>query len=401
VSRRRVHVAGVGAVTPLGESWVESLGPLARGESAVGPVEAFDVLNFPCTVAAGVKWRGEPGNDRRLALARKAAREAWSMAGVESAAERVGVFVGAESGRATLPAVLELARAAGGTRTFDHGVFGTRARALAAGIDASVVSPATVASALARELGAGGSVQTISIACASGAAAIVEGARAIRLGECDVAICGGVGADVDPLMLVGFGKLSALSARGVSCPFDVRRDGFVVGEGAAIVVLANRPSSLGVEVTGIARTLDAYHLTKPDPEGDGAGRAMRLALDDAGRDSVDYIQAHGTSTPLNDEVEAKAIRRVFGAKARDIPVSGVKGAVGHWIAGAGAIGFLCAVHAARTGLVLPTANLREPDPRCELRHVLGAAVSARVEAAMVNAFAFGGANACLVVERVP
>jgi len=400
VTRRRVYVAGLGAITPLGETWIESLAPLAQGRSAVKPVEHFDVANFPCTVAASVARRFEHTDDRRLALAEKAAREAWVMAELDVAPDRIGVFVGAESGRASLGTILALAGAAGGGDTFDHEAFGARARPLAAHIDAASVSPATVASALAREIGAHGPVQTISIACASGAAAIVEATRAIRLGECDVALCGGVGADVDPLMLVGFGRLGALSARGVSCPFDVRRDGFVVGEGAAMVVLSSSPSRLAIEVTGIGRTLDAYHLTQPDPEGDGAARAMQNALRDAGREGVDYVQAHGTSTPLNDEVEAQAIRRVFGARWQDVAVSSVKGAVGHWIAGAGAIGFLCAVHAVRTGSLFPTANLKEPDPRCELRHVLGSAISADVSSALVNAFAFGGANACVVVERV-
>ena len=398
--RRRVYVSGLGAITPLGATWAESVVPLAQGRSAVKPVECFDVANFPSTVAAGISRRFDATDDRRLALAREAAREAWEMACVDAAPERIGVFIGAESGRATFSTLLDLAHAAGGGKSFDHEVFGAGARSLAARIDASTVSPAAVASELAREFNAHGSVQTISIACASGAAAIVEGTRAIRLGECDIALCGGVGADVDPLMLVGFGRLGALSARGVSCPFDVRRDGFVVGEGAAMVVLSSTPSNLGIEVSGIARTLDAYHLTKPDPEGDGAARAMQGALADARRDSVDYIQAHGTSTPLNDEVEAKAIQRVFGTRWQDVYVSAVKGAVGHWVAGAGAIGFLCAAHAVRSGSLLPTANLKEPDRRCELRHVLGSAVSADISAAMVNAFAFGGANACLVVERV-
>jgi 3-oxoacyl-[acyl-carrier-protein] synthase II len=398
VNRRRVFVSGLGAITPLGGTWVDSLAPLAQGRSAVRPVDEFDVANFPCTVAAGISRRFDHV-DRRLALAQEAAREAWAMAGADAAPERTGVFIGAESGRAEIATIVELARAAGGGRSFDHAAFGAQARSLAARIDASAVSPAAVASALALELRAGGPVQTISIACASGAAAIVEAARAIRLGACDLALCGGVGADVDPLMLVGFGRLGALSARGVSCPFDVRRDGFVVGEGAAMVVLSSRPSRLGIEVTGIARTLDAYHLTKPDPDGDGAARAMRGALADAGRDAVDYIQAHGTSTPLNDEVEAGAIQRVFGPGWRDVHVSSVKGALGHWVAGAGAIGFLCAVEAVRSGSVLPTAGLKQPDPRCELRHVLGSAVAADISSAMVNAFAFGGANACLVVER--
>jgi len=366
----------------------------------VKAVEDFDVANFPCTVAASISRRFDHTSDRRLALAQQAARQAWAMAEVDAPSERIGVFIGAESGRASLRTILELARAAGGGKEFDHEAFGAQARSLATRIDASAVSPAAVASALAREVRAHGSVQTLSIACASGAAAIVEATRAIRLGECDVALCGGVGADVDPLMLVGFGRLGALSARGVSCPFDVRRDGFVVGEGAAMVVLSSRSSTLGLEISGVARSLDAYHLTKPDPDGDGAARAMQHALLDAGRDCVDYVQAHGTSTPLNDEVEAKAIRRVFGTRWQDVYVSSVKGAVGHWVAGAGAIGFLCAVHAVHEGSLFPTANLKQPDPRCELRHVLGSALSANVSSALVNAFAFGGANACLVVERV-
>lgn len=400
VNRRRVHVAGFGAITPLGDTWADSIEPLARGRSAVKAVEHFDVASFPCTVAASVQLRFDHTGDRRLALAQHAAREAWAMARVDAPVDRIGVFIGAESGRASLATILALTRAAGGGKTFDHGVFGVQARSLAAHIDAAAVSPAAVASALAREIRAQGPVQTLSIACASGAAAIVEATRAIRLGECDVALCGGVGADVDPLMLVGFGRLGALSARGVSCPFDVHRDGFVVGEGAAMVVLSSNPSPLGIQISGVARSLDAYHLTKPDPQGDGAARAMQHALRDAGRDVVDYVQAHGTSTPLNDEVEAKAIRRVLGARWQDTYVSSVKGAVGHWIAGAGAVGFLCAAHAVQCGSLFPTANLHQPDPECELRHVLGSALAGDVCSALVNAFAFGGANACLVVERV-
>ena len=322
------------------------------------------------------------------------------MASVDAPSERIGVFIGAESGRASLGTILDLARAAGGGRAFDHEGFGAQARSLATRIDASAVSPAAVASALAREVrrprfGADPLDRLRVRRCCHRRGDARDSPRRVRR-----RLCGGVGADVDPLMLVGFGRLGALSARGVSCPFDVRRDGFVVGEGAAFAVLSSEPSKLGLEVSGIARSLDAYHLTKPDPEGDGAARAMQRALLDAGRDFVDYVQAHGTSTPLNDEVEARAIRRVFGTTWKNVYVSAVKGAVGHWVAGAGALGFLCAAHAVQSGSVLPTANLKEPDPRCELRHVLGSAVSADVSSAMVNAFAFGGANACLVVERV-
>lgn len=409
--RRPVYVAGAGAITPLGADWASSLARLAAGESAVARVEHFDVQGFPCTVAASIAERLDDAEDRRLILARRAARDALAAAPIAAdiEPERIGVFIGAESGRASLPTILALARAAGGGATFEHRAFGERARELAGRIDASAVSPAAVAVSLARELGALGPAPTVSIACASSGASIIEAVRCIRQGVCDVALAGGVGADVDPLMLVGFGKLGALSARGVSCPFDVRRDGFVVGEGAAMVVLCHRPVGLGVRVTGVGRTLDAHHLTAPDPAGDGAVRAMRAALADAARDPtrragadvaacIDYIQAHGTSTPLNDRVEAGAIRQVFGPRADHILVSSVKGALGHWVAGAGALGFLCALAAVR-GTVLPTAGLCEPDPECALRHVMERAQHQPVRAALVNSFAFGGANASIVLER--
>jgi 3-oxoacyl-[acyl-carrier-protein] synthase II len=396
--RRRVYVRGVGAYTPLGETWPETTRALAEGRTAILPVSGFDVTGFPCQVAAAIPGEADQ-EDRRLPFARRAAAEAWQMAALAQPMGRIGVFVGAESGRGTFRTVLGLARAAGGGATFDHDRFALHARPFAERIDASVLSPAAVASVLAGEVNAEGPVETVSLACASGSAAIVEGARAIRLGLCDVALCGGVGADVDPLMLVGFGLLGILSARGVSCPFDVRRDGFVVGEGAAMVVLSSEPGDAACELAGIARSLDAHHLTAPDPEGDGAARAMQAALRDAGLSSVDYVQAHGTSTPLNDAIEAAAIRRVLGPGVEHVHVSSVKGAMGHWVAGAGAIGFLCAWEAVCSGTVFPTAGLEQPDPACEVPHVLGKALQKDVGAALANSFAFGGANSCLVVTR--
>jgi 3-oxoacyl-[acyl-carrier-protein] synthase II len=396
---RRAWVRGVGAVTPFGPTWASSLDPLADGRSAIRPVTHFDVEKFPCRTAAAISEdAGEPKiQDRRLPLALGAAREAWREAGAPTGQGKLGIFIGAESGRARLGTILALSRAAGGGKSFDHLRFGQEARPLASRIDASVASPAAVASALAKELGADGPVETLSLACASGLSAIAEAVRALQAGDCEVALCGGVGADVDPLMLAGFGIIGALSARGVSCPFDLRRDGFVVGEGAAMVVLSVVRQNAAVAVTGQGRSLDAYHLTAPDPRGDGATASMTRALKTAGRDGVDYLQAHGTSTALNDEVEAQAIRRVLGDRVGH--VSSVKGALGHWIAGAGALGFLCAVEAVRSGTILPTAGLAEPDPRCALPHVMGKALKAQVSSALVNAFAFGGANCSVVVER--
>jgi 3-oxoacyl-[acyl-carrier-protein] synthase II len=402
----RVHVRGIGAVTPLGPSWPASLARLAAGDSAIAPVTSFDVRGFPCTVAAVVPGHGDHGDheDRRWRLLLPAAEEAWQAAGLAGEVEpaRLGVFIGAESGRSSFAAVVALARAASGAGgAFDHRAFAAEARRLAPHLDAGAVSPAAMASRLARRFGAQGPAVTVSLACASGAAAIAEAARAIRAGGCDVAICGGVGADVDPLMLVGFGRLGALSARGISCPFDVRRDGFVVGEGAAVAVLARARGQATVELAGEGRSLDGHHLTAPDPDGDGAERAMRAALAGAGEAAVDYVQAHGTSTPLNDAVEAAALRRVLGRALddADVHVSSVKGALGHAIAGAGALGFACAYQAVRDGLLLPTAGLVEPDPACPLPHVRGASRRAAVRTALVNAFAFGGANCSLLLRR--
>ena len=411
MTRRRVFVRGVGAVTPLGLTWPSTVQRLAAGDCAVQPIQAFDTTGFPSMVAATVPWDA-PGQDRRRSLGMKAAQEAWDTADMTVDPTRLGVFIGAESGRATIATIIKLVRVAVGDQAavempatgrpkfpkvaFDHAAFGAQTHALADEVERATVSPATVASAIAQAFNARGPVATLSIACASGAAAIIEATRAIRLGRCDVAVCGGVGADVDPLMVVGFGKLRALSAKGISRPFDLRRDGFVVGEGAAMLVLSSERGPASVEITGIGRSLDGHHLTAPHPEGDGARRAMRAALADAGIPAIDYVQAHGTSTPLNDLVEARAIAAVLGS---DVPVASVKGAMGHWIAGAGAVGFLTAYHALSAGELLPTANLTQPDPDCPIRHV-PAMLRVDARAALVNAFAFGGANASLVAHAL-
>jgi 3-oxoacyl-[acyl-carrier-protein] synthase II len=422
-----VYVRGVGAVSALGKTWPQTQAALAAGKSAIAPIDAarFDVRGFPCTVAAAIA-DFDDGGDRRLALTRTAAHEAWRAAGLTLPGcdnpvppERIGIFLGAESGRASFATLHAVTRAAGGGAAFDHHLFGQQARALASRFNASVTSPAAVTATLAHEFGALGPALTLSLACSSSASAIAEAARAIRLGQCDLALCGGVGCDIDALMLAGFGRLGALSERGISCPFDVRRDGFVVGEGAAMLVLSSIRGAACVELAGEGRSLDAHHLTAPEPAGDGAKRAMRAALAQAGADAVDYIQAHGTSTPLNDAIEAQALHVVFGARLARARVSSVKGALGHWIAGAGALGFLCAYGALADGVVLPTANLSQPDSACDLPHVFppssastasssssaAAAVAtppcraAPCELALVNAFAFGGANCSLVLRR--
>jgi 3-oxoacyl-[acyl-carrier-protein] synthase II len=397
--QRRVFVRGVGAFTPLASTWRATAAALADGACAIREITAFDARGFPCRVAAAID-EAFAEEDRRLPYARRAAEEAWQMACVAPDPDRFGVFVGAESGRGRWQTVLGLARAArGNSGTFDHAKFAREAAAFATRIDASVLSPSAVAVTLAQAYSAHGPVETVSLACASGSAAIVEAARAIRTGECDVALCGGVGADVDPLMLAGFGLLGILSASGVSFPFDAHRDGFVVGEGSAMLVLSAEPATGSVELAGIGRSLDAHRLTAPEPSGDGAARAMAAALRDAGVSDVGYVQAHGTSTPLNDRIEVAAIRSVLGAAADRAHVSSSKGALGHWVAGAGALGALYAWEAVAHGVVLPTAGLTRPDPVCNVAHVMGQALAKDVSAALANSFAFGGANSCLVLRR--
>lgn len=401
---RKVYVRGVGAVTPLGISWNESKENLHSGQKAIGPVRSFDSQNFPSRVAAEIPpslfQKLKFHEDRRISLIEKASEEAWQQAEISLAdPTRLGVFIGAESGRASFSTVVGLAKSSGSGDKFDHEIFARSAGAYSSKVQFEMVSPAAVASFLAKKFNAHGSCHTVSLACSSAAIAMVEAVRHLRMGVCDTAICGGVGADVDPLMLAGFGKISALSARGESCPFDIQRDGFVVGEGAAIILLSTEKAHSNITVSGAGRTLDAFNLTAPDPEGDGAFRAMKQALSQAQLQHVDYIQAHGTSTVLNDRIEALALHRALGSEIKKAHVSSVKGALGHWIAGAGAIGFLAAHEALASGLMIPTAGLNNPDPSLELNHVQGTAQKKEVHSALVNSFGFGGANASLVLRK--
>lgn len=384
---------GIGARSPLGENWRSTADALANGESAVRSIDHFDTAGFPCQVAASLT-HATTSDDRRIPIMLEAVSQAREAA--PEADGVLGVFIGAESGLARFSHALKLSRIAGGGKSFDHALFAQNADApLRQAIAQSQTSSAAVAQAIARVHGATGPVETVSLACASSSAALIQAVRALRLGECDVAICGGVGADVDPLMLAAFGRLGALSARGKSSPFDAQRDGFVLGEGSVAFVLSRDARDAKVEVAGTGMSLDAHHLTTPDPTGVGATRAMRAALAEAKLDTVDYVQAHGTATPLGDAIEAKSIGNVLG---HGVPIGSVKGALGHWIAGAGALSIACAWEAVANGRLLPTAGLQRPDDECALNHVMGKAQKYAAQTAMANAFAFGGAN-CSVVLR--
>ncbi len=398
----RVYVRGLGAFSSFASDWPGTADALREGKGAIDRVRRFDVSGYPCTVAASIEDIHETPAlpDRRLAFAMRAAKEALRKSNTSVPPSRWGVFVGAESGRTAFGTLLRLAEAAGGGDIFDHLAFGQRARTIVDMGNSLVGSPSAVAAAIAKEIQAEGPVETISLACASGSAAIAEGMRAIRLGICDAALCGGVGADVDPLMFAAFGLLGALSLVGISRPFDAHRDGFVLGEGAAMAVLCAERGDATIELAGMGRTLDAYHLTAPDPAGLGAFRAMHAALLDAGLSKVDYIQAHGTSTLLNDAVEASAIRALFGERLNEMHVSSVKGALGHWIAGAGALGMLCAADAITSRYIMPTFGLSIVDRACELPLVKDESIKKDTRTALINSFGFGGANCSLVLRSL-
>lgn len=398
-----VFIRGVGAVTPLDENWNSSYQQLLKGKTAIDQIKRFDTKHFRCTVAAEIPTSildtlpKHP--DVRISLVEKACDEALANASLPENPGKLGIFIGAESGRARFETIVSLAKTSGLEPEFNHHLFFQNAEAFAEQIQFAGVSPAAVASFLAKKYRAQGPNRTISLACSSSAVAITEAVRAVQQGQCDWAICGGVGADVDPLMITGFGQIRALSANGRSCPFDSRRDGFVVGEGSAILILTKEPDEHAIEIAGFGRSLDAFNITAPDPKGLGAERAMRKALEMAQINFVDYIQAHGTSTPLNDEVEALAIQRVFGERTMEIPVSSVKGALGHWIAGAGALGTLCAYSAMTTKQITATAGLTHSDPRCPINVVKDSAISKNLKSTLINSFAFGGANCSIILRQ--
>ncbi|MBE9472480.1 MAG: beta-ketoacyl-ACP synthase II, partial [Chloroflexi bacterium] len=260
--------------------------------------------------------------------------------------------------------------------------------------------------------GARGPISTVVAACATGTQAVGEAAEVIRRGAADVVICGGVEALIHLAPIAGFCAMRALSARNdeperASRPFDAGRDGFVYSEGGALFVLEAleharaRGARIRAEVLGQASSSDAFHVAQPDPEGMGASRAMRWALDDAGLtpDDVGYINAHGSSTPISDPIETRAIKRVFGERAYEIPISSTKSMIGHAMGGAGAIEAAACVLTVEQGIIHPTINLETPDPECDLDYVPEGARKADVRFALSNSFGLGGQNACLVLGR--
>ncbi len=308
--------------------------------------------------------------------------------------ERTGVCVGSEIGRPDLRVVAERLRTG----------------ELPTSEEISSMDPAAPTRLAASLAGARGPMSTISTACTSSSQAVGEGLLRVRRGDADAMVVGGVDVLVDPLMITGFAKLRALSERNddpqaASRPFDLERDGFVLGEGAGFLVLeseetaSRRGASVLAEVSGFGCSCNAYRITDSPPDGRGAHQSMSLALKDAGLgpEEIGYINAHGTSTPMNDPSETAGIHRTFGD--HPVPVSSTKSMMGHLVAACGAVEAILSVLAIREGLLPPTINLDNPDPRCDLRHVPHRAEAARIDHAMTNAFGFGGSNGSLVISR--
>jgi 3-oxoacyl-[acyl-carrier-protein] synthase II len=420
---RRVVITGLGAVTPCGNDVESTWRSMVEARSGVGPITRFDAASRGPgggVGALGVSVAGEvrdfPGvellgdrtvrrNGRFVQYALVAADEAMRDAGLISPGssdhdvdpERLGVYVG--SGIGGLPEIVD------GVRTWLEEGAGALSPFF---IPRCLVNLAT--GQIAIRYRARGPSLVVATACAVGNHSVGEAWRAIRCGDADVVLAGGTEASLVPLALAGFGAMRALS-RGTdataSRPFDRSRDGFVMGEGAGVLVLESedraraRGARIYAEITGYALTTDAHHVTAPDPDGEGAARCMRRALASAGRspESVDYINAHGTSTPMNDPTETRAIRSVFGAHADRLAVSSTKGVTGHLLGAAGAVEAVACARVLFDGVVPPTAHLTDPDSACDLDYVPGVARSVAPRVVVSNAFGFGGTNSAVVFER--
>ncbi|MGB1196845.1 MAG: beta-ketoacyl-ACP synthase II [Synechococcus sp.] len=409
---QRVVVTGLGAVTPIGNSVADYWDGLTSGRNGVAGITLFDASAHACRFAAEVKAFDptgfiEPKDAKRWDRFSKfgvvAAQQALADSGLEITpdnAERIGIIIGS---------------GVGGLLTME-----TQAHVLD-GKGPGRVSPFTVpmmipnmATGLAAiAVGAKGPSSAVSTACAAGSNAIGDAFRLLQLGKADAMLCGGAESAITPLGVAGFASAKALSFRNddpatASRPFDRDRDGFVIGEGAGMLVLETlshaeaRGATILAEVVGYGTTCDAHHITSPTPGGVGGAAAMRLALDDGGVSaaSVDYVNAHGTSTPANDSNETAAIKSALGDRALQIPVSSTKSMTGHLLGGSGGIEAVACVLALQHNVVPPTINHANPDPDCDLDVVPNTARDHKLETVLSNSFGFGGHNVCLAFRSM-
>ena len=411
--KRRVVVTGMGAITPVGNDVAATWRAIIDGKPGAAPITKFDATNFPVRFACEVK-----GFDPLQYMDRKEAKraDAYAQYAIAGAAQAMADAALTDPGMYDPDRVgVILGSGIGGLKSFEeqHDIYRERG--------ASKISPffipmfiADIAAGLVsmRFNAKGPNYATVS-ACATSAHAIGDAFRTIQYGDADIVITGGSEATVTPMAIGGFANMKALSERNespqtASRPFDQTRDGFVMGEGAGVVVLEDyehavkRGAHMYAEIVGYGATGDAYHLTAPAPEGEGAQRAMRRAMADAKLSpaDIDYINAHGTSTPANDLNETKAIKAVFGDAAADVNVSSTKSMTGHMLGAAGAVEFILCSLAVRDCVVPPTINYENPDPELDLNYTPNRAVRRDVEIALSNSFGFGGHNVTLAVRRL-
>ncbi len=411
---RRAVVTGLGAVTPIGNDYPTYWRNLRAGVSGAGPITSFDPTGFDVRIAAEVK-----GFDPTVAMDRKMARRMsrfihFGMAAAQEAVEDAGLDFAAWSPEQRDRVGVAINTGGGGLEELIDGTHALEQKGpgQVSPFAIPALSGSMAACMVSMKYGLTGPVITQVAACASSVIAFLDGLRLIQDGDCDVVLAGGSEAPLLPIAFAALGNMGALSKRNddpthASRPFDRDRDGFLFAEGAGVVVLESaahamaRGARIRAEVLGGALTADAYHVSAPEPTGRGAARAMELALRHAAvaPDEVDLIVAHGTSTPLNDVTETRAIKAAFGAHAHRVPISAPKSMVGHMLGAAGVANALAAISSICDGVIPPTANLENPDPECDLDYVPLVAREQRVETAIVNGFGFGGQNAVAVFRR--
>jgi 3-oxoacyl-[acyl-carrier-protein] synthase II len=409
--RRRVVITGMGAVTPLGNDVATTWQNLVSGQSGAGRITQFDPSGYFAEFACELK-----DFDPTVWIDRKTSRRMDRFAQMVVAAARQaeadsGIDVGADSARIGAA----VATGIGGLQSFQdcHTQLRERGPDRVNPFSIPAIIPNLGAGWVSIELGTRGPLSAQCTACAASNMAIGEGLDVIRLGRADVMLCGGTEAPVTEVGIAGFGAMRALSRRNddpehASRPFDLERDGFVMGEAGAVLVLEelerarSRGAAIYAELSGYGVSSDAQHITEPDPTGLHPARAMEMALADARIDpsEVDYVNAHGTSTPLGDASETRVLKKALGEEhARQTAVSSTKGATGHCLGAAGAVEAVFTVLAIKEGVVPPTINYEYPDPECDLDYVPNEARRADVRVAMSNSFGFGGHNASIVVKR--
>ena len=409
---QRVVVTGLGAVTPIGNNVADYWEGLTSAKNGVEAITLFDAAQHACRFAAEVKDFDPSGFiepkeakrwDRFCKFGVVAAKQALADSGLKITADnahRIGVSIGS---------------GVGGLLTMEtqaH-VLKDKAPGRVSPFTVPMMIPNMATGLAAIALGAKGPSSAVATACAAGSNAIGDAFQLLQLGKADAMICGGAESAITPLGVAGFASAKALSFRNddpasASRPFDKTRDGFVIGEGSGILVLETlahaeaRGATILAEIVGYGTTCDAHHITSPTPGGVGGAAAMRLALEDGGiaADSVDYVNAHGTSTPANDSNETAAIKSALGSRATDIPVSSTKSMTGHLLGGSGGIEAVACVLALRNGVVPPTINYNNPDPECDLDVVPNTARELTLGTVLSNSFGFGGHNVCLAFRRM-